>query len=328
MVLILVGGFHPEMPYEEIKALGVDIEERDGRVVVGEVEDVEKLERLGFSHLVLKCLGSFGVDEKLPFDPEKYIEGKFAARFKNLGFSGSREEKKEEILEELNPNIESVDLDNPDTTFYFLMKGEKIYVGKLIHRFDPTEFTERKSGMKPYSRPVSLKPREARCWINLSGARGDLLDPFCGTGTILVEAGLAGYNVYGSDSEDDMVSGSITNMKHYGVEGEVRKSRVQNLSKIWNRTFDVVVTDPPYGRSAKVCSVGIKNLYRSSLKEIESILKNNGRCVIGCPSNMGFEKILNETGSVFEVLNKFTEKIHGDLIREIFVLGKTNKKFK
>ncbi len=321
-ILILTGGFHSKMPLEELRALGMKINMKDGRIVVGEAQNVEKLKRLGYSHLVLEYLGSFCMNERLPFDPEKYIEGKFAARFKNLGFSGKREKKKEEILEELNPNIKAVDLNNPDTTFYFLMKGEKIYVGKLIHRFDPTEFTERKSEFKPYSRPVSLLPREARCWINLSGVEGDLLDPFCGTGTILVEAGLAGYNVYGSDSEDDMVSGSIMNMEYYEVEGEVRKSKIQNLSKNWDRAFDVVVTDPPYGRSAKVCSDKIENLYRFSLKEIESILKSNGRCVIGCPRKMGFDKILKETDSKFKVLNKFTERVHGDLQREIFVLGK------
>ncbi len=323
-VLVLAGGFHEELPFEEIRALGVEVKERDGRVVVGETDEVDKLKRLGYSHLVLEYLGSFGMDEELPFDPDEHIQGKFAARFKKLNFSGDREEKKEEILKELNPSIEEVDLDEPDTTFYFLMRKDTIYAGKLIHRFESTEFTKREPALKPFSRPVSLQPREARCWVNLSGVEEgeSLLDTFCGTGGILVEGALVGCEVYGSDSEGEMVSGSEINLDYYSLEGEVKRCKVQELGNRWNKKFDAVVTDPPYGRSAKVGGEEKRKLYKEALGEIAKVLKKGRKCVIGAPERLDFGKIVQESNSRFKVSKRFKEKVHGDLVREVFVLEK------
>ncbi|MFP4116794.1 MAG: methyltransferase domain-containing protein [Candidatus Aenigmatarchaeota archaeon] len=321
-ILVLTGGFHEEMPYEELRALGVDIRQRDGRIVVGKTEDVNRLDGLGFSHLVLEFLGSFHMNETLPFNPSEHIQGKFAARFKNLDFEADFKGKKEEILEELNPSIDTVDLDEPDTTFYFLMRGTRIYTGKLLHRFEPAEFTKRKPALKPFSRPVSLQPREARCWVNLSGVeKGEsLLDPFCGTGGILVEGALAGCKVYGSDSEGEMVSGSEINLDYYGLGGEMKRCKVQELEGRWDRKFDAVVTDPPYGRSAKVGGEKVRKLYMEAIPEIEKVLKQGKRCVIGAPERLEFEKILEDSENFFEITRKFREKVHGDLAREVFVL--------
>ncbi len=321
-LLILAGGFHEKLPYEELRSLDLDIKKRNGRIVVGETENVEKLKRLGYSHLVLEYLGSFGLDEKLPFDPEKYIEGKFAARFKKLGFSGDFEEKKGKILGELNPSIETVDLKDPDTTFYFLMKDKTVYAGRLIHRIDPDGFKERESETRPYSRPVSIPPREARCWVNLSGIeKGEsLLDPFCGTGGILMEAGLIGCKVYGSDSEADMVSGSRINLDYYGLGGEVKRCKVQELGKRWDRRFDAVVMDPPYGRSARVSGDEIERLYSEALDRIHEVLKDGRNCVFGAPKSIEPGRIVDE--KKFLIKKRFEEKVHGDLIREVFVLEK------
>lgn len=60
-----------------------------------------------------------------------------------------------------------------------------------------------------------LPPKLAQILVNLAtnGAKnGRLLDPFCGTGTILQEALLMGYNAYGSDLSPKMVSYSAENL--------------------------------------------------------------------------------------------------------------------
>lgn len=323
-LLVLVGGFHEKMPYEELRSLGMEIDERDGRVVVGSSDNVERLKRLGYSHLVLEFLGSFHADDPLPFDPGEHIQGKFAARFKKLDFSGDFRDKKEEILEELNPEIDRVDLEDPDTTFYFLMKDEKIYAGKLIHRFEPAEFTKREINLRPYSRPISIPPREARCWVNLSGVDEEekLLDPFCGTGGLLIEGALAGCDVYGSDSDGEMVTGSEINLDYYGLEAELKRTKAQKLSERWGTEFEAVVTDPPYGRSAKVGGEEIKKLYREAVTEMEKVLKGDGRCVLAAPETIEFDKILKGMDTDFEISQRFKEKVHDDLFREIFVLQK------
>jgi len=51
-----------------------------------------------------------------------------------------------------------------------------------------------------------LPPKLAQILVNLSGLeKGRILDPFCGTGVILQEAGLLGYSVYGTDLAEKMV---------------------------------------------------------------------------------------------------------------------------
>ena len=48
--------------------------------------------------------------------------------------------------------------------------------------------------------PAMMIPQVARGLIELYGKEGDLLfDPYCGSGTSLVEGRLAGMNVYGTD---------------------------------------------------------------------------------------------------------------------------------
>ncbi len=321
-VLILTGGFHPEMPLAEARNLGVEVEEEESNMVVGEIDDWKRLKRLGYSHLVLQYLGKIGIDDELPFDAEEQIQGSFAARFKKVNFSGDFFGVKKKVLEKLNPYIEGVDLDNPDTTLYFLLSGENIYCGRLLHEFDASEFKERESESRPFSRPVSLPPREARCWVNLTGIEKDerLLDPFCGTGGIIIEGGLMGCEVYGSDSEGKMVSGCRRNMNHYDVDGEIRKCEVQKLSKVWDKKFDAVVTDPPYGRASKVSGKELKELYGDALDQIHEILVERGKCVIGAPRRLNIEDLVEN--SRFKQRKKFKEKVHGDLTREVFVLEK------
>lgn len=47
----------------------------------------------------------------------------------------------------------------------------------------------------------------------LTSEAATVLDPFCGTGVILQEASLLGYDVYGSDLSEKMVDYSIVNLK-------------------------------------------------------------------------------------------------------------------
>ena len=74
---------------------------------------------------------------------------------------------------------------------------------------DRTCFEERKVQHRPFFSPISLHPKLARVLVNISAIKRDetLLDPFCGTGGILIEAGLIGAKVIGSDIEEKMIEG-------------------------------------------------------------------------------------------------------------------------
>ncbi|HVV56957.1 MAG TPA: methyltransferase [Gaiellaceae bacterium] len=103
---------------------------------------------------------------------------------------------------------------------------------------------------RPYrvvSRPGALHPPLARAMVRLArpcfGAR--LADPFCGTGTIAVEAKLCrpDLRVVASDVDGDAVRAARTNVAAAGVEVSVRRAPAASLD-----AADCVVSNPPWGR--------------------------------------------------------------------------------
>lgn len=323
-LLIYVGGFHEEIPFAEAGSLGFKIEEKNGRILLGTTKDPERLKRLGYTHLLLGWLGEFGFEEDLPFDVDSAMEGSVAVRFKKHNFEGDFLQTKREILEKLNPFLDKVDLEDPDTVLYFFLGKDKVYVGKLFHKFDPSQFQQRRNDVRPFNRPISLPQRESRSWINLTGVQKNdkFLDPFCGTGGILIEGDVLGCEVHGSDADLEMIEGCRLNLDYFGLDANLKRCAVRNLSECWEKKFDGIVTDPPYGIASKVGGERIEDLYRNSLLEFEKVLKKEKRCVLGAPERLNFESILQNSATRFQLMNKFREEVHDSLTREIFVLKK------
>ncbi|MCK4266621.1 MAG: TIGR01177 family methyltransferase, partial [Thermoplasmata archaeon] len=111
-----------------------------------------------------------------------------------------------------------VDLVSPDVEVRILL-ADKAHVGLLVEAIDRSSFESRKSEYRPYSHPISLHPKLARALVNLTGVREGqcLLDPFCGTGGVLLEAALMGVRTLGGDMDSRMVSGTRQNLEHYGI---------------------------------------------------------------------------------------------------------------
>lgn len=97
----------------------------------------------------------------------------------------------------------------------FVRDGSKTIVAQSIAVQDIDRYATRDQGRpKRDSRVGMLPPKLAQIIINLANpATGStVLDPFCGTGVILQEASLMGYNAYGSDLEARMVEYSQANI--------------------------------------------------------------------------------------------------------------------
>ena len=79
------------------------------------------------------------------------------------------------------------------------------------------DFGERAPTKKPFFQPGSMDPLLARAITNIAGAGPGrtIVDPMCGTGGLLVEAGLAGSRVVGIDAQAKMVDGARKNLAHY-----------------------------------------------------------------------------------------------------------------
>ncbi|WP_048165956.1 TIGR01177 family methyltransferase [Palaeococcus pacificus] len=209
-----------------------------------------------------------------------------------------------------------VNLRNPKSVIRVYC-GEKLWVGvKRIH-FDPKGFEKRKAHNRPFFKPISLHPRLSRAMVNLSRAREEVLDPFMGLGGILIEAGLMGIKAYGVDIREDMVEGARGNLEFFGVKDyDLRVGDATKLREIFERSFEAIATDPPYGTSATLAGREREELYRKALESMYDVL--NGYLSIAFPVQFDASKVAEKIG--FEVLERYYQRVHGSLERYFYVM--------
>ena len=139
-----------------------------------------------------------------------------------------------------------VNLKNPDITVYLIFTNEENFFGFS----EKNQVKERPKKSKKY--PHELDWKLTRVMINLIGLKkGETIcDPFCGTGTTLLESESMGINAIGIDFDEKMCDMSKENLKLNNYKSKILNSDFQELIKISN-DFNGIVTDLPYGRSSK-----------------------------------------------------------------------------
>ena len=102
-----------------------------------------------------------------------------------------------------------------------------------------------------------LPPKLALMMVNIAagndaGNSCTLLDPFCGTGVILQEAALRGFNVYGTDLSEKMVDYSIANLKwakeKYNLTSTVEIHHGDAIETRWQQPIDLVAAETYLGQ--------------------------------------------------------------------------------
>jgi tRNA G10 N-methylase Trm11 len=158
---------------------------------------------------------------------------------------------------------------------------------------------------RDYGRPARddqsgmLPPKLAQIMINLakSNEQSKLLDPFCGSGTVLMEAALMGIeNIYGSDISKKAIEDTNINLGWINSQIQNRKSKIQikvvsatELSKsVKINSIDAIVTEPYLGPQRGFVDVrstvaDLEKLYRASIEEFFKVLKPGGRVVMIWP---------------------------------------------
>jgi len=234
----------------------------------------------------------------------------------------------------------------------FLVKEKEILVGQTLAVQPFEEF-----GSRDYARPSRdelsgmLPPKLARIMVNLAQLKKDakILDPFCGSGTILQEALLLGYkNLIGSDKNSMAIKNTQNNLnwlaEKYGLNTnnvQLFTLSVEHLSReIKLGSIDAIITEPYLGPALKgnedlkqinLIIKELETLYLSAFNVFTKILKDQGKMVIIFPvfrynnsnlklaildkiKKLGF-KILNKEDLIYFRPNQF-------IWRKIFILEK------
>jgi tRNA G10 N-methylase Trm11 len=191
--------------------------------------------------------------------------------------------------------------------FLILRKGFTTYIA-VTNTIQPLEdFSNR-----DYGRPGRdthqgmLPPKLARMMINIAGIpkHKSILDPFCGSGTILTESLQLGYKtVFGSDKNPDAIKATNTNIKwmadHKIISLEDTKvdaviADARNLGKNHpNQTVGGIVTEPFMGPPLRggekrgelqqtLFSLG--HLYYEAFSAWQPILETNARILMLFPT--------------------------------------------
>jgi len=215
-----------------------------------------------------------------------------------------------------------------------ILTNKSIFIGKTIAVQEFAEFSfrdfgrparDKKSGMIP--------PKLARIMLNLSQAdkNGIILDPFCGSGTIIQEAIMLGYmNLIGSDISEKAIFSAKKNIEwlfnsfrkinksSYNIRWWVSDVRLLK-NKLANNSVDAVVTEPYLGprlfkkpdkKSIQKILARLEGLYLEAFKNFKHILKPGGKIVIIFP-------VFTESGKSYFL----------EIIDDILKLGFTKENF-
>jgi len=223
-------------------------------------------------------------------------------------------------LAEIYTANREVNLENPDIEIRGLITDTKLYVGSKIAKINRSQFEDRKVQNRPFFSPISLHPKIARALVNLTSVKKDeiLLDPFCGTGGIIIEAGLMGIRVIGSDIEEKMIEGCKKTLDFYDIKNN--KLYCSDISKIQDYIdkVDAIATDLPYGKSTTTKGEKMDHLYNRAFESMSKMLKQEGKAVIG----LSKKKFIPLAENYLSLIEMHDIKVHRSLTRYFVVFQK------
>lgn len=128
--------------------------------------------------------------------------------------------------------------------------------------------------------PGALKPPVAAALVLLAQTtpKSVILDPCCGSGTILIEAALQGATVCGGDSSPSALAAARTNIAAAGVEACLHLWDAQTLPLV-TASIDSIVCNLPWDRQVRVDGT-LTALYRRIIVEMRRVLAPTGRIVL------------------------------------------------
>jgi len=240
------------------------------------------------------------------FNWQKIYKKDFCIRTNNL------KQKEKDLAGFVWNNVDKpkVNLTTPKTMIELFKIQNNIYCCLLLYK-NKENFESRKAHKKPHLYPTSLHPKLARAIVNLTGAKDKVIDPFCGTGGILIEAGLINLKTEGYDINKNLIEMAKENIKHYKIKN--CKLTTKDALKI-KKKLEFIATDLPYSKNTK--DVNINKLYTNFFKLLKKQLKK--KAVIGMQSTVNSKKLIKD--SRLKLIKEFSYYIHKSMTKKIIII--------
>ncbi|HCR81121.1 MAG: hypothetical protein UY13_C0002G0359 [Candidatus Pacebacteria bacterium GW2011_GWB1_47_8] len=183
-----------------------------------------------------------------------------------------------------------------------VQQGKKMLLGTTLVVQDIDHWTAKDRG-KPYAdrKKGMLPPKIARAMVNLALGNTPkpgviVYDPFCGTGTVLMEALERGAHVVGSDLAHEAAVGAQTNLAwfadrfHLPAQFQVFQSEVTHVTlNHLPGKIDAIVTEPFLGKPQPKPNElpgmfrGLEKLYLGAFHQWRSLLRPGATVVVIFP---------------------------------------------
>ena len=308
MELLELSGEHPTLPTMEALSLLGPVKHRQcGRYLIGEFYHIERIRKAAMCHRVNRVIAITDEDGIFQEIEDLDLKGTFMVRWK-----GRRDLEKR--IGAILARKARVNLESPDHEIRILDGSGEIYLCEKLFDVDRGSFEKRKPKFRLYSPPISMHPRLARCMVNLAGNGGGkiMLDPFCGSGGILIEAALIGWRTAGSDVDPRSIAGCRKNLRQLDLEADLYLSDISSLDP---GRVDAIVTDPPYGRSSLTGGKNTDELYRALLNMAEDHAE---KLVATFPHPIGIQN--------GELISTVPIRVHRSLTRYLHIISFRGKR--
>ena len=316
-IIVLLSGEALTLPEAEARAL---ILAQDEGANIEKIEDRLLLARTTADPSIIAGRIAFSrrVGELVPEGDLKSIGKKLkGSRFRVKTFSthNGKPETENIISSVANQIAGKVDLENPDFEISVVCGERRDYYALTTPGVMRQDWIRRRPRGRAYFHPAAMFPKISRCFVNLTRVNpgGILLDPFVGTGSILLEADIVGACALGIDLSRKMTRGAKRNQEKYDQRwlGIVRAdSRALPL-----QTVDAIATDVPYGRASSTEGSATGSILESLVLQSGQLLRANGRLVVMHPLSVQVPR-----NDAFRMEGEHLIYTHRKLTRAISVL--------
>ncbi|MFB6105208.1 MAG: methyltransferase domain-containing protein [Halobacteriaceae archaeon] len=324
MYLLELGGEDDRFAAAEARAAATEVSVLAPGIGTASAITVPRLETLAFTHRASTAIGTAtgGTAAATSLLESASLDrtGSVAVRARNVRNTAAVDTPavERELGAILVDHGLTVDLEAPDHELRALFSEDTVALGWLVAE-SVRDYGQRRPTDRPFFQPGGMSPLLARALVNLSllEESGDavLLDPMCGTGGTLIEAGLVGARPVGVDAQPRMVRGTRRNLETYLTDEYAVLCGDATRLPLNDDIATAVVVDIPYGRQSKRARHDAPTLHTGALAEAHRLAP---RAVV--VADHALDSAIETTD--WTLTDQFERRVHRSLVRHIHVLSR------